>query len=406
MSDEIEELTKALKDAKAGLEKQQAALVEAHREVMAAAQRGEKMEKTMSENIDKAIAKANEAGESVIDLAKKIDDMEKRRPDADLPKTLRDTIAKAIDDAGEKYELLKRREGKTLRLDITKAITTATAAGLLPNPYVDSLVSKEMRTLRIRDLLTIVPVTTDSVRYGVQSTRTNNAAIVAEGALKPTSNYAWDDATATIQTIAHITKMSVQALADAPRLAAEVEAEMRYGLDLVEETEIVAGDATSGHLSGLIHNATAYAAPSGVDATNVLTSVDKLRIAILQVALGYFASDGIVLHPTDVANIELIRRDAAHTGGYIFGQPDNAPGILRLWRVPVVESVSMTVGNFLVGALKYSTTLYEREGTTVLISTENEDDFIKNLATMRCESRIGLAVRRPLGLVTGALALA
>ena len=62
----------------------------------------------------------------------------------------------------------------------------------------------------------------------------------------------------------------------------------------------------------------------------------------------------------------------------------------------------MAVGKFLTGALAYSTNLYEREGTNVMISTENAQDFELNQATMRCENRIGLAVRRPWALVSNA----
>lgn len=57
---------------------------------------------------------------------------------------------------------------------------------------------------------------------------------------------------------------------------------------------------------------------------------------------------------------------------------------------------------FLVGAFKYAVNLYRRMGATVAISTENDDDFEKNLATMRCESRLAVAVRRPYAVVKGA----
>ena len=63
----------------------------------------------------------------------------------------------------------------------------------------------------------------------------------------------------------------------------------------------------------------------------------------------------------------------------------------------------MVVNEFLTGAFKYSAHLYVRQGATVAISTENDDDFETNKATMRCESRIGLGVRRPYGLVAGNL---
>jgi HK97 family phage major capsid protein len=269
------------------------------------------------------------------------------------------------------------------------------------DPYNDSLVAMERRPLRVRDLLTVIPVQSDSVKYAKQTLRTNNARIVAETTGKPYSQYKWEKETATVETIAHLAKLTLQAIADAPRLAAEVESEMRYGLAFAEEGEILNGDGTSGHLDGLLHQATAYAVPAGVVTGNVITPVDMLRVAILQIHLAFASPDGQVLNPVDMANMELLRRDADKGGGYIFGSPDADTGVARLWRLPVVESASMAVGNFLVGAFKYAASLYDREGVQVLISTENDTDFENNEATMRCESRIGLGVRRPYALVAG-----
>jgi HK97 family phage major capsid protein len=58
------------------------------------------------------------------------------------------------------------------------------------------------------------------------------------------------------------------------------------------------------------------------------------------------------------------------------------------------------VDKFLVGAFKLQT-LYDRMAPEVLISSENVDDFEKNLYTMRCEERIALAVKRPQALIYG-----
>ncbi len=254
----------------------------------------------------------------------------------------------------------------------------------------------------MRSLLNVIPVQTDSVRYGVQNVRNNAAAVVAEGASKPYSNYAWTNATATVEVIAHLAKLTLQAIADAPRLVAEIEAEMRYGLALVEEGELLNGNGTTGHMSGLLHNATQYQVPVGTDTSLILNQVDRLRVAILQLHLAYVVPNGQVLNPIDMANIELIRRDAStKDGGYIFGNPDSQRSTKTLWNLPVVESVSMAVGNFLTGDFQAAASLYQREGVEVLISTENNVDFEQNLATMRCELREGLAVRRPYALVKG-----
>lgn len=405
MSDQIEMLTKELGEATTALKKQQDDLKTAHAEVMSAIEKGTKLDKDTQDNIDKAIAKANETATTVNDFAQKMSDLQKSvsaRPQG--PLTVRGEILKSLEGENkERHQSLMKGDARSLRL-ILKEITSAeVGTGMKREPYIDSLISLERPPLRIRDLLTVVPVQSDAVKYGKQTLRDNKARIVAEGTSKPYSDYKWEDATATIEVIAHLAKMTLQALADAPRLAAEVESEMRFGYALAEEDEILNGDGTSGHLSGLIDNATAYAVPAGMDTSGILTPVDRLRVAMLQIHLAYAVPDGHVLNPINVAEIDLQRRDPDNGGGYLYSRPDGDTGVARLWRLPVVESPSMTVNDFLTGAFKYSVHLYQRQGVTVAISTENDDDFETNKATMRVEGRIGLGVRRPYGLVAGAL---
>lgn len=401
---QLEGLSKELGEAKTLLVKQQGELKEAHREVMDAASKLKPLEGVTKENIDKAIAAVNEQGTLVKELAQKIDELKKETVERNVsPVTIRGAVAKALETSKDKYEALKTREGRTLRLEL-KEITTTQAGGLMALPYRDTLVSMERQTPRIRDLLTSIPVTSSSVEYAKQTVRTNAAAIVAEGAAKPYSQYEWGEGTASIVTIAHLAKLTLQAIADAPRLSAEVESEMRYGLAYTEDAELLNGDGTVGHISGLMDNATTYHVPTGVVANNILTPVDILRVAILQAHLALAAPDGHILNPIDVANIELLRRDVDKGGGYLFGSPDSGNPVMRLWRLPVIETAAMAPGDFLTGAFKYAASLYDRMGVQVLISTENEDDFARNKATMRCESRLGLGVRRPYALITGSFA--
>lgn len=402
--DPVAMLTKELGDAKEQLRKQQEELKDAHREVMDKVEKGMKLAPDVQENIDKAIAKANETSTEVNDIAKKLDEIRKSAMNPAGPATIRTAIQKALGgDSKDAYEALRKGDSNKMRMALKEITSVDVGTGMKREAYIDSLVSMERQPLRLRNLLTIVPVNTDAVKYGQQVLRENAARIVAEGTKKPYSNYKWEDRTATIETIAHLAKLTLQALADAPRLAAEVEAELRFGLALAEEDEILNGDGTSGHLDGLINNATAYAPPADMDTSGVLTPVDRLRVAILQIHLAYAIPDGHVLNPINVAEIDLQRRDPDQGGGYLYTRPDGDTGVARLWRLPVVESPSMPVNEFLTGAFKYSAHLYDRQGVTVQISTENDTDFEDNKATMRCESRIGLGVRRPYGLVHGDL---
>jgi HK97 family phage major capsid protein len=120
---------------------------------------------------------------------------------------------------------------------------------------------------------------------------------------------------------------------------------------------------------------------------------------VLQAALAELPPDGIVLHPSDWARVEL-HKDA--DGNYMFGGPQGATAP-RLWGLPVVATQAMTIDKFLVGAFKTAAQIFDRMAIEVLVSSENEDDFVKNMITIRAEHRLALAVYRPTALIYGDL---
>ena len=272
-----------------------------------------------------------------------------------------------------------------------KAIT-ATQANAVSDRDLDVPVGLPKRPFTIRDLLTVVPTDSGSIDYAKQTTRTNNAAPVAEGATKPTSAYAWSIVNAPVRTIAHLAKITRQAMDDAKQLRGEVEQEMRYGLKLAEEDELLNGDGTGQHLTGLVPNASAFD-PAITLASP--TKIDILRLAMLQAELAFYAADGHVLNPADWAEIELSKDG---NDRYLFASPQGLAGP-RMWGLPVVSTPAMTLGDFLTGGFKLQT-LYDRMAPEVLIASENADDFEKNLYTMRCEERLALAIKRAAAMVT------
>jgi len=260
------------------------------------------------------------------------------------------------------------------------------------------------QALRIRDLLKVTPISTNSFDYVKQATRVNAASPQIESTTKAESTYTWTSASGTVKTIAHFTNVSRQALDDVKWLRSEIDGELMYGLKLKEESEILAGDGLGQHLSGLITQATAYAGTYNVASD---TRVDRLRWALLEArlaGLNTFGPDGFVLHPVDMARIEHIKDEyggAANTGKYIIGDPISGTMVKTLWGMPVVESDSISVGQFLVGAFASGAELVDRMQATVLISFEHGTNFTDNNATILCEERIGLAVRRPGAFIQG-----
>ena len=129
----------------------------------------------------------------------------------------------------------------------------------------------------------------------------------------------------------------------------------------------------------------------------VETAIDRLRLALLQVTLAEYEADGIVLSPIDWCSIELTKDT---TNQYLFTTPTGIQ-VPALWGRPVVSSQSMTAGDFLVGAFGMAAQGWDREDVNVTVSTENKDNFVKNMVTILCEERVGLTIFRPEALITG-----
>lgn len=285
------------------------------------------------------------------------------------------------------------------RADITTANTTVGAGrsagtSLVPGARVPGIVAPPNRQFTIRDLLAPGQTTSNSVEYVKETGFTNNARPVTETTAKPKSDVTFNMFTAPVRTIAHYFKASRQIMDDAPGLASYINARGTYGLKYVEEQQLLTGNGAGQNINGIVPQATAFTPAFSPDDE---TAIDRLRLAVLQVVLAEYPASGFVLNPTDWAKIELTKDSE---GRYIVGNALSPIGP-SLWGLPVVQTQAMAAGEFLTGAFNVAAQIFDRMGVEVLMATENEDDFIKNMVTIRVEERLALAVYRPEAFVTG-----
>jgi HK97 family phage major capsid protein len=255
-----------------------------------------------------------------------------------------------------------------------------------------------MRQMVVRNLITPGTTSSNAIEYAVETDDPNvtGAAVVSEGQLKPQSNITFDLKSTPVRTIAHFMKASRQIMDDAPQLRSIIDGRLTYGLQFVEEGELLYGDGTGQHILGIVPQASAYA--PAFAPTNP-TPIDQLRLASLQATLALYPASGYVLHPTDWGRIELTKD---LQGRYIVGDPTGLLG-KRLWNLPVVDTQAMQVGKFLTGAFQLGAQIFDRMSIEILISTENADDFVRNMITIRGEERLTLAVYRPAAFIYGTL---
>jgi HK97 family phage major capsid protein len=353
---------------------------------------GQEISQEIMGRVDQALTAQGEIRARVDELEQKA----ARRGGESAASSYRTPGSVFVNDERVKEFCSSRTRGR-VRVDMA-AITTAgvgaTRDVLVPVDRQQGILTLPDRRLTVRDLLTPGRTGSNAIQYVRETGFTNNAAVVSEGALKPESDVDFELITTPVTTIAHWMVASKQILEDAPALESHIDGRLRYGLAYAEENELLNGDGTGVHLDGLIPNATAYSAPFSYSSP---TMIDTIRLAILQSELALFPATGVVMNPIDWTHIELTKDSQ---GRYIFAQVQGL-ATKTLWGRSIVDTPAMTVDKYLVGAFKLGAQIFDREDANVEVSTEDSDNFRKNLITLRGEERLALAIYRPEAFIYG-----
>ena len=214
---------------------------------------------------------------------------------------------------------------------------------------------------------------------------------IAEGAAKSRVHFADPTpTTVTLEKIAAYIKESDEYIDDYGYLASAINGRLLYELNLKRQAKVIAG------LLGT----------SGIQTIGGTTAVTRTAVAIADEIANAIAdtmtysgrpANAIVMTPT-IWKLLRIGKDGENRyygGGYFAALHGE-----NVWNLPIVLSNQLTANHVVVGAFDTCATLVTKaEGVTVEATNTDQDDFIKNLMTVRAECREKLAVRRPAGFV-------
>jgi HK97 family phage major capsid protein len=285
------------------------------------------------------------------------------------------------------------------------ATTITPPAGAYPIfPRRVGLIQQQYLQPRMRDLVDVIPLDgTNAVEY-VTEAWTNGAAYqILEGDVKGTSTVTYTDHTAVVRTIAHYVKVSRQMAADVNFIISTINNRLSQFVLIKEDAEILNGDNSAGHLWGIMPQATpatvyypAVPAPPTTD-----TAIDQLNAATVYIENQFYFPTAFVLNPTTQSKIENFKTSF---GQYLLpGSPVQDGGGGRLWGLPIITTPVMAVNDYLCGAFPGNAALFDRETVNVEMAFQNEDDFIRNLITIRAEERVAFAVFVPKAFAKGPL---
>jgi HK97 family phage major capsid protein len=285
----------------------------------------------------------------------------------------------------------------SLKGPISQMLLQKDIIGLSPQwpERLDLIAATARPPIGVRPLVPQGRTSAGAVEYIEETSFTNNAAPVAEGAPKPKSDKVFTPRTSVVRTIAHYFKMSKQTFDDLPFLVTQVENNGVWGVQTVEDNQLLNGSGAAPNLQGFMTIATA--APAPVPATGA-TLVDAVGTAVFNLAAQGFLADGTVLNPVDWGNVAMLKNTL---GNYIFANPMDFSQNTRMWGTRVAYSSHMAAGNFLTGAFQGNSQILDREDVNVQVATQNEDDFIHNMVTILIEERLALVIYQPKAFAKG-----
>jgi hypothetical protein len=201
------------------------------------------------------------------------------------------------------------------------------------------------------------------------------AAVVAEGAVKPEAVLTFTPQSAPLDTIAHYSQITRQALEDASYIRSVIEGKLRRGITL--------------KIAESINNALVGAAipPASVPLGGSLLEAIRVGIGVVQ-SNGY-NPNAVLLNPADWADLDM-----SVMGGTLGGPTVGS----TFWGLTPIASRLQPVGTATVGDFKAGVVWFDRNVSSVFISDSHADLFIKNTLVILAETRGKAAVPEPLAL--------
>ena len=255
------------------------------------------------------------------------------------------------------------------------------------------------RRLVIADLLGQETTSRSAVTYFVESETVNGAvATVAEGSEKPLISFGDPTpVTESVRKIAAVMKESDEMIDDLPWLASAIDNRGIYLVQLFEEDQLLNGNGSGTNLNGILNRAGIL---TGQTATGEPNVADAIFRAMTDISTNSpFTADGIVINPADYQTLRLAKdsNNQYYGGGFFQGQYGNG-GVMEqppIWGLRTVVTPAIAAGTVLVGAFRQGGSVIRRNGLSVEIANQNEDDFVNNRIAIRIEERLALAIRYP-----------
>lgn len=260
---------------------------------------------------------------------------------------------------------------------------TNTNAPTLPGTTVMSGLNEAPRNQPfLIDLVDTGSISTPTVIWYNKKNREDGTAFIAEGDLKPLSDFEIVGETQSVKKVATRFNVSDEMLSDIPFIESEIRSEGVDNLRLKIDEQLLAGDGTGNNLKGIIEYASTYALPALDDSTENANEYDAILAVNTMLETLNFTPTAAIVHPTTRFKLRTIKDT---NGNYII-PPSADKNALNIDGLPVIAKNQIEAGKILIGDMKKS-------HVRVLMDINvrmgyNDDDFAHNRVTFLVEARL------------------
>lgn len=319
---------------------------------------------------------------NIEELALKVLDLETKGIQNNVPESL----GTLLTEKAEELKAMKDKSGASVQITMkavgTMALSTNTT-GQIPQAERETGITRIVRRNPfILELVNVGSIMSNVWEWVEQKNAEGGAAMTAEAAAKSQADFDLVVASANVKKVTAYIKITKEMLDDVPLMRSEIDQELTELINLKIDEQLLSGSGSGANLTGIITNATAWAAGAFALSIPTPTKWDVLRTAINQVRVNLFEPTYIVVHPTDVTGMELSKDS---TGQYIMPPFAAVDGTI-ISGIRVVANTGVTIDKFLVGDFQKAGVRF-KEGLTINVGYEN-DDFTKNLVTILAEARL------------------
>ena len=307
---------------------------------------------------------------------------------------MQQAILKSLDDSKEEIAGMLKDGAKKVRLEVKASQGAGDITSGTDFAEMEAGVGQiATRQTFMRSLFVNKNTTSEYIKYNDQETIVRDAKNVA--ACAPTthnSKITWQVRTLQITKVRDFVDVCIDMMDDYDFVTSEIRSLVDTDVRLKVDNDLLLGDGIYPNMVGVASVASTFAAGAYATSVQAPTLIDLIRVAACQISdfgqNNKFMANVVLVNPTD-ACLMTLEKDL--NNNYLIPNWITNDGT-QIGAVRVLTNQLVPANEFYIMDSTKGT-VYSRKGMTVELGFENNDNFEKELVTVKAYERLNLRVR-------------